>query len=121
MYMRGKFFYVIVLFAAVMGLSSCVNSIESPGDELKMYSWSVVTDNGTAIALNFTDTDGFLDIEGEDDSLHIGGLCMTTRDSLLIFDKQSGVDYSFGYRLHGDRVELNRNGSILTLKKIYPQ
>ena len=119
--MRGKLFALFLLLIAVFNLTSCVRSIESPTDELKMYSWSGVSDNGTAVSLCFSQTCGYLDIEQDDESLHIGGLCMTTDNSMQIFDEQSGMNYSFGYRLYGDRVELNHNGSILSLKKNDPE
>ena len=82
-----------------------------------MYSWSASLDNGTEVDLRFGDTYGYLDIYGDGEPLHIGGLCMSTDDSFLIFDEQSGMNYSFAYRLHGDRVELIRNGSVLVLDK----
>lgn len=74
--------------------------------------------HGSDVTLSFTQTEGYLEIESEDSSLSIGGLCMLTDDELLIFDENSGMNYSFGYRLYGDRVELNRDGSVLTLKKV---
>lgn len=82
-----------------------------------MFQWSGVAENDSVVSLSFRDTCGYLDYENDDEPLHIGGLCMTTDDRLLIFDEQSGMNYSFGYQLYGDRVELNHNGSILTLKK----
>lgn len=118
--MRGKFLYVVLLLMVVLSLSSCVKSIQRPADELKMYTWSSDFDNGVDVTLYFTQTDGYLDIEGDDEPLHIGGLCMLTDDDLLIFDDDSGMNYSFGYRLYGDRVELSRDGSVLTLKKDEP-
>lgn len=117
MYMRGKFFLVLLLILAVLCLTSCVKSIECPADELKMFSWSGKSDNGTEISLYFTDTRGYLDMDQDDGLLRLGGLCMITDDSLLIFDEQSGMNYSFGYELYGDRVELKHNGSIMTLNK----
>ena len=116
MYMRGKLLFATLL-AAVMSLSSCVKSIECPADELKMYRWSGVSENGAETALYFRNTSGYLDIENGGESLHIGGFCMATDNYLLIFDEQSGMNYSFGYQLHGDRVELKRDSCTLTLEK----
>ena len=73
---------------------------------------------GQGIAKAFAQTEGYLEIESDDSSLSVGGLCMLTDDELLIFDENSGMNYSFGYCLYGDRVELNRDGSVLTLKKV---
>ena len=109
---------VVILLVAVLSLTSCVKSIQCPSDELKMYTWSGTFDNAADVTLSFDQTDGYLDIESGDESLHIGGLCMLTDDELLIFDENSGMNYSFGYRLYGDRVELKRDGSVLTLKKV---
>ena len=116
MVMRGKFLSVILLMVIALSLTSCVKRIECPADELRMYAWSNTFDNGDEVALTFTQTNGYLDIDG-DDPLHIGGLCMLTDDSLLIFDEQSGMNYSFRYRLYGDRVELSRDGSMMILEK----
>lgn len=118
MYMRGKFLLLLLLLMSVSCMSACVRSVESPADELKMYRWSGVSENGTAVDLSFTDNNGYLDIENEDHSLHIGGLCMMKDNSFLIFDEESGMNYSFGYQLYGDRVELNRNGSMIKLEKL---
>ena len=85
-----------------------------------MYTWSNSFENGADVTLSFTQTNGFLDIESGDGSLRIGGLCMLTDDAMLIFDDNSGMNYSFGYHLYGDRVELSRDGNVLTLKKDVP-
>lgn len=120
MVMRGKFMLVVILLVAVLSLTSCVKSIQCPSDELKLYTWSGSFDNDADVILSFTQSNGYLDIESGDESLHIGGLCMLTDDSILIFDDDSGMNYSFGYRLYGDRVELNRDGNVLSLKKDDP-
>ena len=117
MVMRGKFLLIFLLLTAVLSLSSCVKSIQSPSDELKMYTWSGSFDNGADVTLSFSENNGTLDIEGDNELLYISGLCMLTDDDLLIFDEESGMNYSFGYKLYGDRVELNRDGSVLTLQK----
>ena len=83
-----------------------------------MYTWSGSFEHRSDVTLSFTQTEGYLEIENDDSSLSVGGLCMLTDDELLIFDKNSGMNYSFGYRLYGDRVELKRDGSVLTLKKV---
>ena len=118
MVMRGKFLRILLLLIAVLSLSSCVKSIQRPADELKLYTWSGSFEQGADVTLSFTQTEGYLEIENDDSSLSVGGLCMLTDDELLIFDENSGMNYSFGYRLYGDRVELNRDGSVLTLKKV---
>lgn len=118
MVMRGKFFLISILLTAVLSLSSCVKSIQQPADELKLYTWSGSFEQGAEVTLSFTQTEGYLEIENDDSSLSVGGLCMLTDDELLIFDENSGMNYTFGYRLYGDRVELNRDGSVLTLKKV---
>ena len=82
-----------------------------------MYTWSGSFEHGAEVTLSFTQTEGYLEIESDDSSLSIAGLCMLTDDSILIFDDDSGMNYSFSYRLYGDRVELKRDGSVLTLKK----
>ena len=120
MVMRGRFLSVVFLIVIMFSLTSCVKRIECPADELRMYTWRDTFDNGDEVTLTFTQTNGYLDIENSD-PLHIGGLCMLTDEMLLIFDEQSEMNYSFGYHLYGDRVELSRDGSVLTLKKVDPE
>lgn len=85
-----------------------------------MYHWSGVSENGNELSLSFEDATGFLDVDNGDSSLSLEGLSIVTDDRLIICDKNSGANYLFAYRLFGDRVELTRNGSVISLKKVVP-
>ena len=118
MYMRARFVCIAALLCAVIMLASCIKTINSPADELQMYSWSGESENGTVVSLTFDGSNGDLNIEYYGDSdLKISGLCIVSDDSLIICDEVSGANYTFNYTLHGDRVELSYNGSTLTLLK----
>ncbi|MBQ3265565.1 MAG: hypothetical protein IJH07_07285 [Ruminococcus sp.] len=110
-------FRMAVLAAVVMTLVSCTRIISSPADELRMYSWRGEAENGSTAALTFDDTDGSFVIENDDSSLTLSGLCFADDEKIIICDDESGQNYTFAYRLYGDRVELTYDGSTLTLDK----
>lgn len=114
--MRGKLFFVSVLLTAVF-LTGCVPVINSPSDELRMYTWQSELENGNIVSLSFDEDNGYLNIKNTDFTLNIGGLCILSDDRITICDKESGLNYSFGYTLYGDRVGLNYNSSVLSLKR----
>ena len=107
-----------LLTAAVLTLVSCTRIVSGPADELKMYSWRGEAENASVAELSFEDTNGSLTIENGGDSLTISGLCFADDDRFIICDEESGQNYTFGYRLHGDRVELSRDGGVLVLDKV---
>ena len=118
--MRGKFLRFFLLIAAVMCLASCTRVLNSPADELRLYAWEYESDNGSCVSLQFDDTNAYLTIENDTDSLTLSGLCIATDDRLTICDDDSGLHYSFCYQLYGDRVELSVNGGVLSLEKQLP-
>ncbi len=117
MYMRGKFF-VPFLLIAVMLLSSCTQIINSAADELRMFSWEGTADNGNTASLLFCDNKASLSLQTHDGLLRIHGLCLVDDEKLMICDEGSGMNYSFGYTLYGDRVELTATNGTLTLNKV---
>lgn len=120
MCLRGKSFFItalaVVLMSAFM-LSGCERNIESPFDELRGYSWQGELENGNTVTLSFDDSNARLSVENEDFSLDISGLCVPDDGSFVIFDENSDANYSFDYRLYGDRVELIAEGGELSLEK----
>ncbi len=76
-----------------------------------------IYDNGNTASLVFDGDNCSLVIENRDYVLDISGIFAVTDDSLLICDSASGVHYTFGYRLHGDRVELSCGSGVLELMK----
>ena len=116
MYMRGNLFIPVIL-AVIMSLSSCSQSINSSAEELCMYSWESVAENGNAASLLFCETKAYLRLQTHDKALHIHGIFAVSDERLLICDDVSGMNYTFGYTLYGDRVELSSNGGIISLNK----
>ena len=117
MYMRGKLFFAGLSAALMILLTGCTRVIESPSDELRMYSWYAEFDNGNTASLSFEDEKAFFSAENEDFSLNLSGLSVMTDDRIIICDDNSRMNYTFGYELYGDRVELSCNGSTITLDK----
>lgn len=118
MYMRGRFFSVTVLVVLAVLLSACQRQINSPGDELSMYTWRGELDSGASAELSFDGDDGFLTVNAPDFTLDIGGLYVYTDDTLIICDRNSDLNYSFVYTVHGDRVELDYSGAAISLDKV---
>ena len=115
MYMRGKFFVFLLL--SVMLLSGCQRVLQTPADEFPQYDWQSEQENGSVVTLDFDDGRCTFAIEGDTISSIISGVCFVTDDKLVICDEDNGQNYTFGYHLFGDRVELSYNGSVITLKK----
>ena len=121
MYMRGIFMRVSIVIIAIcgaFGLSACTRVIENASDELKMYHWACEEENGSQISLSFEDTDARLTVENEAFSMNIEGLCIADDDSFTICDSKSKNNYTFGYQLYGDRVELSFGSGMITLDKL---
>ena len=119
MYMRGKLFFVLLMIVLCALISTaCVRTINTPVDELRMYSWRGEYENGNSAELSFNGSNGTFRVTNRDFSFELSGLCVMTDDRMILCDDASTVNYSFGYRVHGDRVELTYNGSTLSLDKI---
>lgn len=116
--MRGKYFSAAFLLIAVLLLSACTHVVTGSADELCMYSWKGETDGGVSAALQFDGMQGSLAVEYPDTSMDISGFCIVSDDSLIICDDQTGFDYTFGYKLYGDRVELSFDSGQISLKKM---
>lgn len=118
--MRGLFTRFSVLgmvLISAFSLVSCTPVINNASDELRMNDWRYEGDNGSTVSLSFDDTDAYLYIENAAYTLDISGLCAADDDSLTICDTDIGKNYSFGYHLYGDRVELNFGSGVLELLK----
>ena len=113
-----KLHFLTVLFVLCVLLSSCSRVIVTPADELCVNSWSNSFDNCNIATLSFGEDTCSLVIENPDHMLDISGVYAVTDDSLIICDADSGIHYTFGYRLHGDRVELSSDGGVLELLKV---
>ena len=83
-----------------------------------MFRWRGEFENGNTAELSFEDTNGCFTVNFPDETMKLCGLCVTTDDRLIICDEESGMNYTFGYRLYGDRVELSCNGAWITLNKL---
>ena len=115
--MRGKLYTISVLLVCVTALSACARVIRTPADELSLYRWRGELDNGDSAELSFDGDDASLELKGEGLALTLCGNYALTDDTLVICDRASGMHYSFGYRLFGDRVELSSDGGAVSLDK----
>lgn len=116
--MRGKFLCMTATISALIILSGCTRMINSPADELKMYSWQGELENSSVVTLDFDGSKADLSIDNEDFDLDISGLCAVSYDTLIICDENTEYNYKFGYKLYGDRVELTIFDGTISLKKL---
>ena len=115
--MRGKFFYISILMICVISLASCTRVINCPADELRMHAWRATSDNGNTADLRFEGSKGILSIHTGDSALDLSGLCVMTDDRMILCDAATGMHYTFGYTVYGDRVELSCYDGTVSLKK----
>lgn len=116
--MRGKFFYISILMICVIFLASCTRVINCPADELRTHAWRTESDNGNTADLSFEGSNGTLSIHTDDAALDLCGLCVMTDDRMILCDAATGVHYTFGYTVYGDRVELSCYDGMVSLKKV---
>lgn len=107
----------MLFLSAVMLLPGCTRVIRGPADELRMFDWQSELEGGNTVTLSFEGSDATLRADGGVDSLILEGLCAVTDDTVVICDSETGYNYSFGYKLYGDRIELSIFDSEITLKK----
>ena len=115
MCMRVKFFAVLL---CLLLLSGCSKTIDSPADELRAFSWQGDYENGNTVTLSFDDSNASLSVSNNDFELELEGLCVFSDDSFTICDNGSDINYTFGYALYGDRVEMSFIDGTISLKKL---
>ena len=115
--MDMKYRLTIGFCAICLLLCACSPVINSEKDEIRLYEWIGEYNNGNSADLRFDGSDACLTVKNSDFSFDIEGLCSLKDDSFLIFDSESGMNYTFGYVLHGDCIELSYNGDTIVLEK----
>lgn len=118
MYMRVKFFIAAFSIVILLLLSGCAQVIDNNADELRLYEWQGETEGGNTAALRFDGSDASFEIDFLDTEMIVSGFCTVSDDSLMICDDETGFDYTFDYKLYGDRVELTFDSSQISLKKM---
>ena len=116
--MRGKCFLAVFSIMILFLLSGCTQVVDNNSDELRLYSWEGETESGNIVTLRFDGSDAALEIGYPDTEMIISGFCAVSDDSLMICDEETGFDYTFGYKLYGDRVELTFDSGQISLKKM---
>ena len=108
---------LLFIISVCLSLCSCKRVIRSPADELTMSSWSADMKNGNRLSLSFDADEAVFTAENPDFTLVISGYCLTDDEGFVICDEQTQLNYSFTYILHGDSIELSRDGSTVILDK----
>lgn len=109
----------LILSAVILALllTSCSRAVLSPADELCMFNWRSLTDNGNKLSLSFEGDEAEFTAESEDFQLVVRGIYILDNERLVISDADTSYNYVFGYTVHGDCVELEYGGSVLKLDK----
>ena len=121
---RGRFLFraaitlsVVCIIVFTMFLYGCARVIRDASDELVMYSWSADLDGGAEVSLSFDGDNAELSVTGCDTSSVIEGYCILSPERFMILDDETGERFVFDYVLHGDRIELSHNNSLIFLEK----
>ena len=121
---RGRFLYRAAISLSVtqiiifsLFLYGCARVIRDASDELVMYSWSATLDGGAEVRLSFDSDNAALSVTSGDTSSVISGYCVLSADRFMILDDETGERFLFDYILHGDRIELSHNNSLIILEK----
>lgn len=101
-----------------MLLCSCSRAVRSPADELCMYSWSSVCDNGNRLSLSFDEDTAVFKAENDSYNVIVSGIYLLDDERLIISDVDTMMNYVFAYIVHGDCVELSFGDGTVTLDKV---
>ena len=97
--------------------SACTRMVNSPADELCLYRWGSTQENGNEATLSFEAYIARFSVSSEAFSLMIEGVYLIDDENLIISDTATSMNYGFGYRVHGDSVELSCGGGTIRLEK----
>ncbi len=110
----------ICIFSAIILLAFCLcgcrRVVVTTADELEMSNWSAQTRSGMTAELLFCeDTASFKVYDSKEKLLsEIQGVFAIDGKNLYITDSGLCKTYIFGYKVYGDRAELEYSGEVLT-------
>lgn len=105
----------ILLFA--LFLYGCARVIRDASDELVTHSWRSLSESGAEVSLSFDSDTAEFTVSNGDVNCVLRGIYTASPDCITICDENSGDNYTFEYILHGDRIELSYNNSMIILEK----
>lgn len=108
---------LIVICCITMMLCGCRRTVDSPADEIVLYEWRSELDNGNTVSLSFSDDRAAVTAVNDSFKLSVSGYCAVYDDRFIISDTRTKDNYTFYYRLYGDRVELTYDGGTISVDK----
>ncbi|MBQ6152406.1 MAG: hypothetical protein IJJ15_01510 [Ruminococcus sp.] len=119
---KGLYIFALILIALQISvilffLYGCTRIISVASDELVMFSWRSASDRGAEVSLSFDEDNAVFSYTYNDVNCTVEGIYVASCDSFTICDDNSGTNYTFEYILHGDRLELSYNNSLIILEK----
>lgn len=109
---------ILSVIVLVFFLSGCSSVVSNSADELTLNSWQTTFDNGNKVRLVFDGDYATLTLSVKDfDTTTISGLCECDDNSIIIYDKMSGIAYPFSYVVHFDKVDVTYGKNTVSLYK----
>ena len=116
-----KDFKLVILPLAlivIIVLGGCGKTvINCEADEIKLYSWEYLGEQGLVSTLEFADDNAVLKINNKDVQCEINGLCVFGEDSFVIIDNSLKKEFPFKYTLSGTELSLEYNGDSINFAK----
>lgn len=121
--MKNIFLKNILLFIIVTTLCTVMCScgqpiINTPQDEVKLYSWLYEGEYGITSTITFENDSAALKINRDDESCIISGLCIFNDNNFIIIDESLKKTFAFEYTLYGDKITVKYGESSVDFSKV---
>lgn len=114
----NKILILIINAAIAFNLSGCGKPvINSESDEIRLYSWEYMGEQGIRSELKFTEDCAALTIDNDNEHCKISGLCVIEGNYLVIIDNSLHKEYLFEYILSGTELTLVKGGEKVSFIK----
>ena len=97
-----KFVILSLALIVIIVLGGCGKTvINCEADEIKLYSWEYLGEQGLVSTLEFAEDNAVLKIKNDNEECEINGLCVFGEDGFVIVDDSLKSDIPFEYTLSG--------------------
>ena len=108
---------IIVILSLIIICCGCTRVIETASDEIKSNKWKMTTDFGKKVVLKFSGDTAIFRVKSKDKfaCVVIKGLCVIDSKKISIFNNSDKENYTFRYKLKGNRLRLKYMGGQINL------
>lgn len=118
MYNFRKSIIALTFILIAVFMCGCTTTvINNESDEIKLYSWKYIGEQGLVANLSFENDNAALTVESSGEHCKIEGLCVFGEQSFVIVDNTLKKKFIFNYTLSGKNLELQYNDSLITFDK----